>query len=98
MDYDHPSKLALIGPELLVKLDAAIEPTFNAEGKLEKWKFIFGFENFAFWKKSEMIWGSITQGEELLRWLTTRKPKDEAGISFTLETRYAKDIKAPTNF
>lgn len=88
MIYADPSKLSLLGYEQLKKLDAAIEPAFNEEGKLVSWKFVFTFKDFDQTKKSrDTIWGTITHGHTLLEWLTTREEETQSGIYFSIQTR-----------
>ena len=89
MIYADPGKVAMIGPEELSKLDAAIEPTFDQDGKLLSFKFTFASGNANRSNKlvAETVWGTITSGQALLQWLLTREEADQQGISFTLETR-----------
>ena len=91
MIYADLGKVAMIGQEQLSKLDAAIEPTFDQEGKLLSFKLTFSSGNANQSNKltAETVWGSptITSGQALLQWLLPREEADQQGISFTLETR-----------
>ena len=107
MLYADPLKLDLIGDEQLVKLDAAMEPTFDEDGRLLKLKCIFFLKGSGVMegdkeikKSSETIWGTITRGHSLLDWLVANIPEGEhhhrkglkPTISFTLETRNPVDL------
>jgi hypothetical protein len=107
MIYADPLKLGLIGDEQLVKLDAAMEPTFDEDGRLSKVKCIFFLKDNSgvmeggkeIKKSSETIWGTITRGHSLLDWLIANIPERghhrtglKPTISFTLETRNPVDL------
>ncbi len=86
MVYADPSKLATIGMEQLLSLDAAIEPAFDPDGKLIRWKFVFALKDSNQLKRSgETVWGTVTSGHAVLEWLATNMKQQ--GIGFTLETR-----------
>lgn len=107
MVFADPSKLAALDQEELSNFDVALEPSFDEDGRLIKFKCVFFLKSAttemetAIKKSEETIWGKVTRGVSVLEWLANI-PEGEHHrkgvkpiVGFTLETRYPADDSSP---